>query len=481
MHSGEPRPEPNLRGGVAEDAANETREGLLERGAPVTGVAPAWVRVLAGIGFVWLIVASLLFESWRKPVLVVLILLAIVVAHELGHFLIARRAGMACSEFFVGFGPRLWSRKRGETEFGLKLLPLGGYVRILGMTNLEKVDPSLESQTYRQAPFRWRFATIMGGVTVNFVLAFVCFTALAAGNGERAATTTIYSLVSQCRTLEHPDRPASETCPAKAAGIQKGDVILEIAGKPVTRGKQMTEAVEPRLGKQTEITVRRGTSVLHFDVVPVPKEDPSTGGVLRLKDGSVAALVGLQPDVGNFPIAAAKAPGWALGEMWSETTQTVGVLGKLATPDGVNRQVKNAAGNTASSEGSGSQSSSVGSKTSASKPKYDPCAPSGDDLSRPRSVIGIVQIGACTTSAWDYVAIAGSINLALGIINVVPLVPLDGGHAVVAVYEAIASRVRRRRVYADYRKLAPVAGLFIVFLLFVFMTSASADIRDLVR
>ena len=460
---------------------NDARDGLLERGAPVTGVAPLWVRVLAGLGLLWVIAASIMWESWRKPVVVVAILLTIVVAHELGHFLIARRAGMACSEFFVGFGPRLWSRKRGATEFGLKLLPLGGYVRILGMTNLEKVDPELESQTYRQAPFRWRLATILGGVTVNFILAFLCFTAFAAGHGEYDLTTKVYALVSECRTLDHPNDPASEKCPAEVAGMKKGDVILEIAGTKVTTGKQVSAAIEPRLGQKTPITVRRGEKVLRFTVVPVPKVDPSTDELMRLKDGRVAALAGVQPDIGTFPIAAAEAPGWALGRMWTETTLTGEAFGKLVTTEGVTRQVNNATGNSSSTSERDTSDSSKGSKSSGQKEKYDPCAPSGDDLTRPRSIIGIVQIGTCTTSNWDYVAVAGSINLALGIVNIVPLVPLDGGHAAVAIYEAIASKIRRRRVYADYRKLAPIAGVFIVFLLFVFITSASADVRGFFR
>ncbi|MGB2756110.1 MAG: site-2 protease family protein, partial [Acidimicrobiia bacterium] len=242
--------------------------GFLERGAPNTGEAPQVVKALAGIGFLALIAAAIVSETWRKPLIVVAILLTIVIAHELGHFLIARRAGMACSEFFVGFGPRLWYRKRGETEFGLKLLPLGGYVRILGMTNLEKVDPALEKRTYRQAPFRWRFATIMGGVTVNFVLAFLCFWAVAAGQGEFGTSNRINQLVEKCRSLDDPNSPANTECPAAAAGIKADDVIVAIDGMKITTGKQVTASLEPRLGRRTEVTVMRKGRELSFTLIP---------------------------------------------------------------------------------------------------------------------------------------------------------------------------------------------------------------------
>ncbi len=438
--------------------------GVLNTGVPTTGIAPLPVRILAGLGAIWLVLASVLWDSWRRPIFVVLILLFIVIAHELGHFLVARRAGMACSEFFVGFGPRLWSVRRGATEFGLKLLPLGGYVRILGMTNLETVDPELEPQTFRQAPARWRLATILAGVSVNFLLSFICFVALAVGQGEFERTNQIFALSEMCRTLDAPEKAASSPCPAEQAGIRAKDVVTEIAGKPIRSGDDITKALEPRLGKSTEITVRRGERTLEFTLVPIPKEDPERPGELkRLKDGTVAGLIGIAPDVGAVPIDAASAPGWAASQMWSGTTNTFGMLGKLVTPEGAKKQLDSATGTREETVDKGSGKSSA--------PPPDP--------DRPRSIVGIVQIGKQASTVWDYVAVAASINLALGIFNLIPLIPLDGGHAVVVIYEAIASKVKRRRVVADYRKLAPIAGIFIAFLAFLFLTSLSADLKEI--
>ena len=86
---------------------------------------------------------------------VILAVIAMIMLHELGHFLTAKWAGMKVTEYFLGFGPRIWSVRRGETEYGVKALPLGGYVRIIGMHNLEEVDPADEARTYRQKPY-WR-------------------------------------------------------------------------------------------------------------------------------------------------------------------------------------------------------------------------------------------------------------------------------------------------------------------------------------
>src|SRR4029079_19291502 len=96
-----------------------------------------------------------------------------IVLHELGHFLTAKKAGMKCTEFFIGFGPRIWSFRRGETEYGVKAIPAGAYVKIIGMNHLEEVDPSDEERTYRRKPFWRRLSVAVGGSTMHFLIAFV--------------------------------------------------------------------------------------------------------------------------------------------------------------------------------------------------------------------------------------------------------------------------------------------------------------------
>ncbi|MSW28541.1 MAG: peptidase M50, partial [Actinobacteria bacterium] len=96
-----------------------------------------------------------------------------IMLHEAGHLIAAKRGGMKATEFFVGFGPRLWSFRRGETEYGIKAIPAGGYVRVIGMTNLEEVEPEDEARTYRSAPYKRKMVMILAGVTVNLLLAYL--------------------------------------------------------------------------------------------------------------------------------------------------------------------------------------------------------------------------------------------------------------------------------------------------------------------
>src|SRR5438093_555710 len=117
------------------------------------------------------LVASI--TNWIGGLIVIVALFAVVMLHEAGHFVMAKRAGIKVTEFFVGFGPRLWSVRKGETEYGIKALPLGGYVRIIGMHNLDKVEPEDEPRTYRQKPYWRRMSVALAGSTMHFLIALV--------------------------------------------------------------------------------------------------------------------------------------------------------------------------------------------------------------------------------------------------------------------------------------------------------------------
>ena len=124
-----------------------------------------------------------------------------VMLHEAGHLIAARRCGMKATEYFLGFGPRLWSFQRGETEYGVKAIPAGGYVRIIGMSNLEEVDPADEPRTFRRGTTTHRLIVILAGVTVNILLAWLLFTVAIAGQGqlyEGPSTTVDRVVAGQC-------------------------------------------------------------------------------------------------------------------------------------------------------------------------------------------------------------------------------------------------------------------------------------------
>ena len=120
----------------------------------------------------------------RTPLLLIVGIILMVMLHEFGHYWTAKRSGMKVTEFFLGFGPRLWSFTRGETEYGVKAIPAGGYVRIIGMTNMEEIDPADEPRTFRQGTPGKRLVVILAGVTVNLVIAFVLFFVVIAGQGR---------------------------------------------------------------------------------------------------------------------------------------------------------------------------------------------------------------------------------------------------------------------------------------------------------
>src|SRR5215469_16081095 len=168
-------------------------------------------------------------------------LLVSVMLHEAGHFVTAKAFGMKATQFFVGFGSTLWSRRRGETEYGVKALPVGGFVKITGMTTLDDVDPADEPRSFRAKP-GWQRAIVLGaGSFMHFVIALVLLWILAVGVGiadQSGTTVTVLPCVpaaanqSQCA---HGD-PRS---PAALGGLKSGDKILSVAGQPVHNWRQI--------------------------------------------------------------------------------------------------------------------------------------------------------------------------------------------------------------------------------------------------
>ena len=141
-----------------------------------------------------LITAVFVALGWGDLLLFIAILVAIVMLHELGHFATAKWAGMKVTEYFVGFGPRLWSVRRGETEYGVKAIPAGGYVRITGFTSTEEVAEEDEPRAYRQQPFHQRIIVASAGSAMHFLIAFVLALILVLGFGTATNNYTVASL-----------------------------------------------------------------------------------------------------------------------------------------------------------------------------------------------------------------------------------------------------------------------------------------------
>src|SRR5437879_1252496 len=167
--------------------------------------------------------------------------------HEAGHFVAARRFGMKVTEFFVGFGAKLWSFRRGETEYGVKAIPAGGYVKIVGMTDLDEVEPGDEDRALKNKPARKRLLTLSAGSLVHFLIALGLFFLIPVAFGVQKADTT--AKIGEVAACMGPDGStagcdaATQPSPAAKAGLQAGDVVTAVDGTPIKNFDQLTKTL----------------------------------------------------------------------------------------------------------------------------------------------------------------------------------------------------------------------------------------------
>jgi membrane-associated protease RseP (regulator of RpoE activity) len=373
----------------------------------------------------------LLFVTSPWVAAIIVGLIAMVMLHEAGHLIAARRSGMKATEYFLGFGPRLWSFKRGETEYGVKAIPAGGYVRIIGMNNLEEIDPADEPLTYRQGTTKRRLIVVLAGIAVNLLLAWLLFTVAIAGQGKlyEGPSTTVNRVVNGSAAAE--------------AGLHEGDRFVAIDGTPVDSWDELKDTIESSGGKETTFTVIRDGE--RVDVVAVPEEQGGQG-FLGVAPGSAERQVGLLAS----PFEGVRAIG--------DTTVAFGKgMWHVVSPEGVKEYGENFT---------------------------DPAKEgSRRDLERPRSLVGITDIGSqYIGNFWQLLFLLASVSLVLALVNLIPIpLFLDGGHAATVAYEAIASRIKGRTVRADPRKLLPIAALGISVFLMLGLSAILLDIRDLAR
>ena len=204
-----------------------------------------------------------------------------IMLHEAGHFVTAKKFHMKVTQFFLGFGQTLWSRQKGETEYGVKAIPAGGFVKIVGMTALEDVDPTDEARSFRKQPGWQRIIVLGAGSFMHFVLAFVLLFIMAVGiglvNSNSATLGAIYPCVPKSESAVNCVKgdPAS---PAAKAGLRAGDTIIALAGKPVHTWTQLAGDIRShKAGSRVAVTVlRHGQKLtLHPSLVAVPSRKGS--------------------------------------------------------------------------------------------------------------------------------------------------------------------------------------------------------------
>jgi membrane-associated protease RseP (regulator of RpoE activity) len=397
----------------------------------------------AGLAFGW-------------PVLVVILgIVVMIFLHELGHYLTAKWAGMKVTEFFIGFGPKIWSFRRGETEYGLKVVPAGAYVRIIGMNNLDDVDPVDEARTYRQKSFPKRLLVVSAGSLMHFAQAFVLLVILlgvVGFPGRSIANPPDRAPAWEVNTVEGDSA-------AQAAGLKRDDLIVAVNGQPVSRYDELSDALARYdVGDEVQLTIERGGVERTVDARLRPRP-ADVGG----ETGSPFLGVGTSKHFSDEPIGLGTAVVRAPGEMVRFTGQTFGAMAGFFSPRGISDFANNVG--EANNRDSGSGGSGSGS--------------SADDNDRLISIIGVVQLGSqdVENRAAFLLALFFSLNMFIGIFNMLPLLPLDGGHAAVAIYERIRSRPGRA-YHADFAKLLPLTYAVVMGLVVLGVTAMYLDIVD---
>ncbi|MEP6817578.1 MAG: site-2 protease family protein [Marmoricola sp.] len=375
--------------------------------------------------------------------------------HEMGHMIPAKKFGVKVTQYFVGFGPTLWSTKRGETEYGVKWIPLGGYVKLVGMlppsdtTNparlraastgvfaqlisdarsaeYESVEPGEEDRLFYRKAWWKKLIVMSGGPLVNIAIAFFLFGGVFMLHGVPEVKPVV-SGISSC-TKDTCADPTGQT-PAQLAGLRPGDRLSAFNGTRITSWAQLVPLIHGSAGQKASIgVVRDGKAVvLRTTISSLPQKAGTTT--------SAQGFLGVAPTA----VLVRKGPGYTVQQMGDSTWQTVKAV--------VNLPVK---------------LYGVGKTVLGISPR---------DPQSPVSVVGISRIAGETASTQSIsvtdrfvtlLMILGAVNLFLGMFNFVPLLPLDGGHIAGALYEAARRALaklfhRPDPGYFDVAKLLPVA------------------------
>ena len=424
---------------------------------PIVAPLPKPLYETGGWRLALLVAAGLLLLVWGGwPVLFVILgLIVMIFLHELGHFMTAKWAGMKVTEFFIGFGPRVWSFHRGETEYGIKAIPAGAYVRIIGMHNLEEVPADDESRTYRQQSFPRRLSVAVAGSAMHFLLALVLLFVALAITGSPAGTV----LDGDTARGKWIVGSVLDDTPADRLGLRQGDRITSFDGRRVVTYVDLVEAIRANdPGDEVSLEVLRDGERLERSARLTQHPD---------FDEPVAFL-GITRTYDNERVAPLTAVGRSAKELGIGIKESTSALARFFTPGGI---------------GNFSEDVREGSEEPAPEPKPSPdprnVEPSRDDGDRLVSIYGAVRLGSqlTETGIQGYLGFFITVNITVGIFNLIPLLPLDGGHVAIAVYERIRSR-RGRRYFADVAKLMPLTYAVVMMLILLGVTTLYLDIVD---
>ncbi|WP_454854432.1 M50 family metallopeptidase [Promicromonospora soli] len=415
--------------------------------------------------------------------------------HELGHMVPAKRFGVRVSQYMVGFGPTVWSRTKGETEYGIKAIPLGGFVRLVGMmppapagtrrgtgfwselvadardASVAEVRPGEEHRAFYNLSTPKKLVVMFGGPFVNLLIATFLMGVILVGYGLPAVSTTVAQL-SECvpasvtSTATGDDCEGQPAAPAAAAGLEPGDEIVAFGGTDVTSWQQLVGLINESAGRESEVVVLRDGERTTLEVTPARTDRPvvdEEGAAVLGADGE--PLVEPGGFVGFSPLQVREQqPLWrVVPEVGNMTWQTATMVATFPV------RLADAATEAFTAE-----------------------ERSQDSI---QSVVGVARISgeimaldeAILDRVMFFLSLLASLNIALFVFNMIPLLPLDGGHLVNALYEGgkrTVARVRRAAVLpgpADVARMTPVAYVVFLILLGVGGVLIVADLVDPVR
>ena len=358
--------------------------------------------------------------------------------HELGHLIPAKLFGVKVPKYMIGFGPTIFSKKIGETEYGLKLIPLGGYIAMIGMyppakpgaepkkgffrdmiasardAHSEHVGPGDENRKFYQLPVWKRMIVMLGGPVMNLILGTILLTITLSGIGITQTSTTIAE-VSACVPISDSTAPCDIASPAKAAGLQAGDKILAINGDQIDTWSSSASLLKAGVENEVRVLKADGKTV-DLRIKPVSALRPVVENGAYKLDADGKQVLAPKPVLGI--ILASETRPLSLGESLAASGQSVVQVGQmiLHLPE---------------------QVVSVGQSTFGTEKRQ---------ADGPVSVIGIGQIAGEVASSktatfeqklQSELGILASLNFALFAFNMLPLLPLDGGHVAGGIYEAI--------------------------------------------
>jgi membrane-associated protease RseP (regulator of RpoE activity) len=391
-------------------------------------------------------------------VFVVSLVLSVTI-HEAGHFLTAKKFGMKATQFFFGFGPTLWSFRRGETEYGVKAIPAGGFVKIVGMTPLEEVPEADKPRAFYRQPAPQRAVVLAAGSFMHFAIGFVLLFVISSVVGEVVSTNTVAN-VSPCAprsaTAAGKCPKGAPPSPAKQVGLRPGDTILAVGGHRVHDFAEAGKLIRKRPGQRTAVRIKRHGRALTLH--------PTFAAEKAGKDGAPGTHPGQKIGFFGFgstervvhyaPWTGVARAGDHFGQQVVGTFQGLGQIPQIV-PDLF-------------------------------------ASTFGHQARNPRGVSSVVGIARLTGEASASTApLADQIDLMLGIIvaynvfigifNLFPLLPLDGGHLAVLGFEKARSGIfrvvgRRDPGRVDLVKLLPTAYLVFAVIVGVSLLAVFADI-----